>query len=109
MEITMRADLKAMMAADLANHFADQSDTATIMTQSGVDVVVTSEYQNQNTDEIGDMPQADMSLMVQTADLTVTPVVDGLVAFNGKSYRIASIETHPDGNVLTLALQHVSQ
>lgn len=98
-----------MMAADLQTAFDDQSDTATIMTQANVPVVATTMSASQNVDDVGDFMRADLSLVVQTSKLTVTPVIDALVAFNAASYRIGGIDYSPDGNHLTLNLKHVTQ
>jgi hypothetical protein len=98
-----------MMAVDLGTAFADQGDTATIMTQTNVPVVATTRSLSQNTDDIGDMMRADLSLVVQTSSLTVTPAIDALVTFLTVSYRIGGIDYHPDGNAITLNLRHVTQ
>lgn len=98
-----------MMAADLQTAFDDQSDTATIMTQANVPVVATTRSASQNVDEIGDFARADLSLVVQTSKLTVTPAIDELVTFGAASYRIGGIDYSPDGNHLTLNLKHVSE
>lgn len=105
----MNPTLKAMMAADLVYQFADQGDTATIQTQSNVPVVATSTYENQAIDEIGQMQEFDLSLVVQTVSLSVTPVINGTVTYNNKSYRIRGIERHGDENAITLMLQHPMQ
>jgi hypothetical protein len=105
----MNADLKAMMDVDLTTAFADQADTATIQTQANVPVVATSTYENQTVDDVGQFPESDLSLVVRTAALTVTPAVNGTVAFNSVTYRIRGIERHPDANALTLMLQRLTQ
>jgi len=106
----MNPTLKAMMAADLETHFADQAETATIMTQANVPVVATaSAFVNEDVDDMGRMGTADLSLVVRLASLTITPTVAGLVTFRTRAYRISGIATHGDLNAITLMLQAVTQ
>ena len=105
----MNASIKAMMDTDLTTAFADQADTATVLTQADVPVVASSMYENQSVDDTGQMPLADLSLVIRTAALTVTPAINGTVVYLKRTYRISGIERHPDQNAITLMLQHVTQ
>lgn len=93
----------------MVNHFADQADTATIQTQANVPVISSSMFENANIDDIGEMQGLDLSLVVRTSSLTITPIIDGLVTYRTRSYRIRSIERHGDENAIILILQHTAQ
>ena len=92
------------MDIDLAFIFGEQGDTATIQGQANVPVVATSRNQNQQNDDMGIMPMANVELTIRTVTLSVTPTVGGLVTYKNKVYRISNIQNDQDENAIVLQL-----
>jgi hypothetical protein len=105
----MRAALKSLMDLDLVFIFGEQGETATIQSQSNVPVVASARNHNQQNDDMGIMPMANVQLTVRTAALTVTPAIGGIVSYAGKTLRISNIQHDQDGNALVLQLIDDSQ
>ena len=92
------------MDLDLAFIFSEQGDTATVQGQANVSVVATSRNQNQQNDDMGIMPMANVELTIRTVTLSVTPTVGGLVTYKNKVYRISNIQNDQDENAIVLQL-----
>lgn len=100
----MRAELKSLMDLDLQFIFGEQGETATVAGQANVPVVATAANRNQQNDDMGVMPMANVELSIRTAALSIVPNVGQLVTYKNKVYRISNLQENQDGNLIVLQL-----
>jgi len=92
------------MDLDLAFIFGEQGETATIAGQANVPVVATARNRNQENDDMGVMPMANVELTARTSTITGSPQIGNLVTYANKVYRISNIQEDQDGNAITFML-----
>lgn len=97
------------MDLDLAFIFGEQGETATIAGQANVPVVATARNRNQENDDMGVMPMANVELSVRTASLQGSQSIGDLVTYANKVYRISNIDDMQDGNLRVFFLIDESQ
>lgn len=101
----MQIDLKNMLLDDFAFLLDEVGDTATVNGQASVPVIETTRTTGSTGDDFGQMPTANVSLLVLRTRLMNAPAVGDLVVFKTVTYRIESITTYQFDDLLILNLQ----